>query len=210
MVQNTEGTEPSDASEAENSGTKSRDREDSHSENASRGSGGWRVASPESSRLGASSDRSIPSVSSNAAASVAAAIDSVKSNMHEGGEGWQDDSAPALDEFVKKEKIGSRTSDAALVVLGILAGVYILYTVGWVSIARDYALYYSLVVTSSGAVGDVMYQILIWLTAATPAIWGAAVIVLTKGSSVWKRITWLALGAIFLIPLPSLFQQVIY
>ncbi len=129
----------------------------------------------------------------------------------EGQEGWQDPVQPlSLDEIAAAEEEKPRTSDVSLVSIGILMGVYALYTVAWFLAAKSYSLYYSVVVTSSGIVGDILYQALIWLTAVTPAIWFLVSFQLTKGKAPWKRIAWLVAGAIVLIPIPYLFQQVIY
>lgn len=86
-------------------------------------------------------------------------------------------------------------SSTALIVLGILGGVYLLYTVGWVISAGR------VVNPAPDAVGAFMFSLGLWLAAAAPALWFALCLWLTKSTS-RLRYVWLLLGVVVLIPLP--------
>jgi hypothetical protein len=81
-----------------------------------------------------------------------------------------------------------------LVVLGVLGGVYLLYTVGWLLTA---------IRTSApglSVVGDAMYGFGLWMSVLAPALWFSLVAVLVKRPAL--RLVWLAVGAVVLVPLP--------
>lgn len=83
-----------------------------------------------------------------------------------------------------------------LLLLGILGGVYLLYTVGWVlgGIGMQLPVTFTLPV--------VLYQAALWLAVLAPALWFVAVLAATRGSRPWVRIVWLVAGAVLLIPWP--------
>ena len=84
----------------------------------------------------------------------------------------------------------------ALVILGILGGVYLLYTVGWITSAnRNIAV-------PVGALDILMAQLREYLSIAAPALWFGATLLLTRGSKTILRVLWLLLGVIVLLPLP--------
>ena len=88
-------------------------------------------------------------------------------------------------------------SNAALIGLGIIGGIFVLYTVGWII--------GGLRLQPDGeqlAAGTVQYAIAAWVAAAAPAIWFAAVMYLTRASKTWVRFVWLAAGAVLLVPWP--------
>ncbi|WP_395242821.1 DNA polymerase III subunit gamma/tau [Agromyces sp. MMS24-K17] len=81
-----------------------------------------------------------------------------------------------------------------LVVLGILGGVYLLYTVGWLlTVVRTDA-------PGTSIVGDFMYVLGLWLAVLAPALWFGLVFASTSKAAV--RLVWLAVGAVVLAPLP--------
>ncbi|MFS0714829.1 hypothetical protein ABC195_13195 [Microbacterium sp. 2P01SA-2] len=88
-------------------------------------------------------------------------------------------------------------SNAALISLGVLGGIYLLYSVGWfVGGMRVHNL--------SGLLGidsAISVPVLV-LAVAAPAIWFLAAYVLTRGSRAWIRFTWLVAGALLLVPWP--------
>ncbi|WP_394552454.1 hypothetical protein ACDF64_16580 [Agromyces sp. MMS24-JH15] len=91
---------------------------------------------------------------------------------------------------------GSRrqAGSVELVVLGVLGGVYLLYTLGWLLTAvRSDA-------SGMGVLGDVMYRLGLWLAVAAPALWFGLVSAVARRPRV--RLAWLAAGAIALVPLP--------
>jgi hypothetical protein len=83
-----------------------------------------------------------------------------------------------------------------LLLLGILGGVYLLYTIGWIlgGIGMQLPVTFTLPV--------VLYQGALWLAVLAPALWFAAVLAATRGSKTWVRIVWLVAGAVLLIPWP--------
>jgi uncharacterized membrane protein (UPF0136 family) len=88
-------------------------------------------------------------------------------------------------------------SNAALISLGVLGGIYLLYSIGWfVGGIRVHNL--------SGLLGidtAVSVPVLV-LAVAAPAIWFIATYVLTRGSRAWIRFAWLVAGALLLVPWP--------
>jgi hypothetical protein len=135
---------------------------------------------------------------------------------------WEGDDDPTLDVGTKpepdplslpdgytavgkgSERVGSRndddvpqiTSNVMLVALGILGGVYALFTVGW--IIGGLRLHG----TAQFLVAPIAFQFALWLAIAAPALWFAAVFVLTRTSPAWVRLTWLVGGAVLLVPWP--------
>lgn len=103
---------------------------------------------------------------------------------------------PATADGAAGEPAGdARASSVGLVGLGILAGVYLLYTVGWVlSVVQDQFTLTDPLAQAMATVGDV-------LAVLAPALWFAAIHLLTRGRSV-ARFAWLIGGAVLLIPWP--------
>ena len=87
-------------------------------------------------------------------------------------------------------------SSLVLVTLGILAGVYLLYTLGWVSSTQ---LGGAVPVAPVDAVMAVFRN---YVAIAAPAVWFAATLVLTRGRKTLVRLLWLLLGVIALLPIP--------
>lgn len=89
--------------------------------------------------------------------------------------------------------------NVALVSLGLLGGIYLLFAVGWFiagSRLQPYAVLY--------AVEPVGYVVAWALVVLAPVIWFAAVLVLARRRPVWLRIVLLVLGALLLVPWPFL------
>ena len=87
---------------------------------------------------------------------------------------------------------------AALVFMGILAGVYLLYTIGWFIGAGRVST------PLSDPVATFMFSLGTWLAVAAPIVWFAASFWLT-GDRPRTRLTWLLIGVVVLAPLPLLF-----
>lgn len=86
--------------------------------------------------------------------------------------------------------------NAALLATGVLAGVYLLYAIGWLigglrlqGVARF-------------LVSDVVFVPALWLAVAAPVLWFATVFVATRRSRAWVRYVWLAVGVLLLVPWP--------
>jgi len=99
------------------------------------------------------------------------------------------------------EPDSAATGSAALVGMGILAGMYLLYSIGWfIGVSR---LARSTVLASGDPVADFMASLGGWLAVAAPVIWFGATFWLTL-SRPRARWVWLLIGAIVLIPVPFL------
>jgi hypothetical protein len=79
--------------------------------------------------------------------------------------------------------------------MGIIAGIYLLYTVGWfISASRvDNPL--------ADPVGAFMFSLGAWLAVAAPVIWFGAAVWLTDGRP-RVRYGWLIAGVVLLAPVP--------
>ncbi len=91
--------------------------------------------------------------------------------------------------------------NAALIALGVLGGVYLLYTIGWIvgGLRLQDVIPFLLPET---AVARVAYAFALWIAVAAPAIWFSATVLLTRRSRSWVRFVWLAGGVVLLVPWP--------
>ena len=88
------------------------------------------------------------------------------------------------------------TSSFLLVTYGIVAGVYGLYTVGWITtVLRGGG-------TMSTILGEVMFQFGVFLAIASAPLWFASAFYLTRGSRPIARLAWLIAGLVLLVPIP--------
>jgi hypothetical protein len=85
---------------------------------------------------------------------------------------------------------------AALVAVGVLGGIYLLYAVGWLIGGLRLQGRYQVLVT------DAMYQGALWVATAAPLIWFGTVLYATRGSRAWVRGLWLVAGVLLLVPWP--------
>jgi hypothetical protein len=92
--------------------------------------------------------------------------------------------------------------NAALVGIGIFAGVYLLLTLGWILGAARLQLVAQLFLE------PVAFQITLWLAVLALPLWFATVFWLTSGKRSWLRFTLLAAGALLLIPWPFILAGV--
>ncbi|WP_417554034.1 hypothetical protein [Microbacterium sp.] len=83
-----------------------------------------------------------------------------------------------------------------LLLLGILGGIYLLFTIGWIigGVRMQAPVMFTL--------PAFLYQGALWLAVLAPALWFAAVLVATRRSKDWVRIVWLIAGAALLVPWP--------
>ena len=86
------------------------------------------------------------------------------------------------------------SSPVFLVVLGIIAGVYLLYAIGWTIVG------FSGGVPVRGIFFGIMYQIGEALAIASPFLWFAAVWLRVKNLAL--RVLWLLVGIVVLAPWP--------
>ncbi len=101
---------------------------------------------------------------------------------------------PASAEEPAAEGLGT----AALVSIGVLGGVYLLFAIGWLVGGLRLQGRYQVLVTDS------MYQGALWLATAAPLIWFATTLFATRKTRAWVRWLWLAFGVLLLIPWPFL------
>jgi hypothetical protein len=86
-------------------------------------------------------------------------------------------------------------SSALLIIYGILAGAYLIYTIGWIiSVFNDNRGPFDDFLT------EVMYQVGEYLAIASPALWFATALLLTRGRRPIIRILALILGLLVVIP----------
>lgn len=89
-----------------------------------------------------------------------------------------------------------RRRTAITAATGLLAGVYLVYSVGWIlSIG-------TLQLTGATLLIEVLYQFGEFLAIIASALWFGAVMALTRGGRPAVRLGWLALGALVLVPWP--------
>ena len=91
-------------------------------------------------------------------------------------------------------------SSVALIGMGIFAGIYLLYIVGWYIGANRIGN----PISDSDPVGSFMFSFGAWLAIASPLVWFASVYWLTT-SRPKLRLLWLFLGLILLAPFPFIF-----
>jgi len=91
------------------------------------------------------------------------------------------------------------TPAALLVTYGILAGAYLLYTIGWViSIQRLNAVR----VASSEPLNAIMFSLDEALAIASPAIWFGSMFLLSRGRKPMIRLLLLLVGLVAVLPWP--------
>jgi hypothetical protein len=93
--------------------------------------------------------------------------------------------------------------NAGLIGIGILGGVYLLYTIGWIVGGLR------LQGKAQYLVADIMFQGSFWLAVIAPLVWFATVFLLTARSRAWIRFVWLIGGAILLVPWPFIMTGVV-
>ncbi|QRY40899.1 DNA polymerase III subunit gamma/tau [Microbacterium hominis] len=90
----------------------------------------------------------------------------------------------------------AQLSNAMLVTVGILAGAYLLFTIGWIIGGLR------LQGTAQFLVSPVGYTVAFWLAVAAPALWFLTVFVLTRLAKAWVRVLLLLGGLALLVPWP--------
>ncbi|MFC5928648.1 DNA polymerase III subunit gamma/tau [Cryobacterium melibiosiphilum] len=111
-------------------------------------------------------------------------------------DGFRDDSRAVTGP--QAAQVASAGASATLVIMGILAGVYLLYTIGWfIGVNR---------ITNPIAdpVSEFMFSLGAWLAVAAPIVWFGVTYWLTA-SRPRIRLLWLLLGVVLLAPVPFIF-----
>jgi hypothetical protein len=96
--------------------------------------------------------------------------------------------APAAD-------AAKQAGSAELVMLGVLGGVYLLYSIGWLIAATTAPP------QLADPVAQFMYSLGRWFAVAAPALWFATVLWLATEHR-RARLSWLIAGAVLLVPVP--------
>ncbi|KDA05769.1 hypothetical protein DC31_15335 [Microbacterium sp. CH12i] len=87
-------------------------------------------------------------------------------------------------------------STPMLLLVGIVGGIYLLYTVGWIIGGLN------LQGSAMFLIPGVMYQIALWAAVLAPALWFGAVWLLTRRSAGWMRVLGFLGGVLLLVPWP--------
>lgn len=107
---------------------------------------------------------------------------------------------PGRDDQAETDR--SELSNAALVLLGLLGGIYLLYTVVWFSWANAKSYENTLIADGSGSLGSVLQQVVFWIAPLAPVLWFFSVLVLLRHSKLGPKVIWLVVGIALLVPLP--------
>ncbi|WP_349308274.1 DNA polymerase III subunit gamma/tau [Microbacterium sp. MM2322] len=125
---------------------------------------------------------------------------SLPTGWHAVGKGSEPHSAePAAEPaavVTEKTEPPASLGNVALVSLGLLGGIYLLYTVGWLLGGSRTALVISPFLAPSAVVPAQ------WLAVAAPVLWFGATMLLTRASATWVRFVWLVIGVFLLLPWP--------
>ncbi len=111
-------------------------------------------------------------------------------------EGPSQDAAPLGDDRAGEEDERAPLSTAMLLITGVVGGVYLLYSIGWVVGGLR------LKPLANFFVADEMFVPWFVLAVAAPALWFLATWVLTRGRASWVRASLLLLGVVLLVPWP--------
>ncbi|GAA2180776.1 hypothetical protein GCM10009847_19940 [Leucobacter tardus] len=95
-------------------------------------------------------------------------------------------------------------SNGALVLLGVIGGLYLIYTYVWMTWAQYYSGVNTAVAANSGVIGGALQQIVFWAAPAAPALWFLSAVLLNRGRSTGRLAVALIVGAILLVPVPML------
>lgn len=95
------------------------------------------------------------------------------------------------------EPEGLTFSNAALLGIGIFAGIYLMYTIGWYIVGNNLSAIGGVVLGS-----DFLMQVLRWAAVFAPFVWFFVTFALTLHSRAIVRFAWLAAGALLLVPWP--------
>lgn len=127
---------------------------------------------------------------------AASDIASESGDASTGDEGTEADGKP---EAAEEAEAAAQPGSAELVLLGVLGGVYLLYSIGWLISAISPAP------DLGEPVAQFMYGLGRWLAVFAPALW--------FGTALWlaserhrARLLWLLAGAVLLVPVPFLLR----
>lgn len=85
-----------------------------------------------------------------------------------------------------------------LVSYGVLAGIFLVYVIGWIVVVVNSGY------TAPDVLGEIMWQFGEFLAIASPALWFVTVLVLTRDRKPLVRLLLLLVGLLVVIPWPFL------
>ena len=101
-----------------------------------------------------------------------------------------------MSSHVEGEQEAPSLGPVALLAFGVLAGIYLLYSVAWlITVLRNPT-------QIADPFSNLMFVSGLWLAVLFPASWFGATLWLGRERKPWLRILFLALGAVVLIPWP--------
>ncbi len=111
---------------------------------------------------------------------------------------WAGDEGDAPEPLVTTEPADANRGIPAplLVTYGVIAGIYLIYTLGWIITVNRSAT------TLPNLLGEIMFQFGEFLAIASPALWFVAVLMLTRGRPAVARLGWLLVGLVVVVPWP--------
>jgi hypothetical protein len=110
-----------------------------------------------------------------------------------------DEVGVGVDQETELDELPPVTSAAVLLSLGVLAGVYLLYTVGWI-VSFQRMLYFA-----ANSLDQDAFRIQQLLAIAAPLLWFLATLLFTRKHSPVTRLIWLVVGALLLVPWSFIF-----
>lgn len=97
------------------------------------------------------------------------------------------------------DELSPPTSAVVLVSLGILGGIYLLYTVGW------FVSWQRFLYASADELELIAFHVQQVLAIVGPPLWFTVTLLLTRERKPQVRLLWLLVGALVLIPWPFVF-----
>ncbi|HWI29981.1 MAG TPA: DNA polymerase III subunit gamma/tau [Microbacterium sp.] len=95
-----------------------------------------------------------------------------------------------------EEEAPAHLGNAALIAVGVLGGIYLLFAIGWLVGGQRLQGLAQFLVT------DVVFQVSLWLAVLAPLVWFATVWIVTARKALWMRFVWLGAGIVLLAPWP--------
>jgi hypothetical protein len=115
---------------------------------------------------------------------------------------WAGDDAPSVATAPAAAAVAAAAKPATpamlLVTYGVLAGILLIYTIGWVAVVVSSGY------TAPDLLGEIMWQFGEFLAIASPALWFVTVLLLTRGRKPLVRLLLLVVGLVVVIPWPFL------
>ncbi|MET2012404.1 DNA polymerase III subunit gamma/tau [Microbacterium chocolatum] len=106
------------------------------------------------------------------------------------------DTSASTPSAVAEDPPAPGAGNAALITVGVLGGVYLLYAIGWLVGGLR------LQGRAQYLIADAMFQGSLWLAVLAPALWFGSVLLMTRSIRSWVRFAWLAAGVVLLLPWP--------